>query len=476
MPVWAEVKLSDLALGSRLDPEFYRPEFLLRGKELSCLPRHTLGNVAYVTDGEHGSVPYVEKGVRYLTAENIQKGYVDLSNIRYVEEWVNKRNARAAVSTGDILISIKGTLGQVAVAEEWLPPANMNRDVAIVKIHSLNIQSEYLAAFLLSRFGQFQALREGSGGVQQMITLGRLRTIQVPLLCKEDQESVAALWRRGSSLREQAKSLYASAHGVLESELGLDMIDLSTQLGCESRISEILLARRWDGEFFRPKYQRVMEAVLKAKKVRVEKFIPIGGLFAYLTNGHTPLRHNLGIGEIPFLTAEHISDFRVDFGTDKRILQRHHETELARTALRDGDILITIKGKVGNCAVVRDCPPTANINQDVALIRLRDGVHPYFLAAWFNSLMGKQLVEQRSTGGINPFLGLGNFRGMPFPMILPRDHERIGDTVQQVVGKAYEAERESARLLEEAKRQVEELIESDAMKRAQGGPLSVTYS
>src|SRR5262245_26265588 len=71
---------------------------------------------------------------------------------------------------------------------------------------------------------------------------------------------------------------------------------------------------------------------------------------------------------------------------------------------------------VGNCVVVKNCPEAANINQDVALVRLQNGVHPYFFAAWFNSLMGKQLVAQRSTGGINPFLGLGNLRGLPFPV------------------------------------------------------------
>jgi type I restriction enzyme S subunit len=157
-----------------------------------------------------------------------------------------------------------------------------------------------------------------------------------------------------------------------------------------------------------------------------------------------------------------VSDFRLDFGTDKRILRLHHETELARTALRDEDILITIKGKVGNCAVVRNCPEAANINQDVALIRLRNGVHPYFFAAWFNSLMGKQLVEQRSTGGINPFLGLGNLRGMPFPVLAVKEHNRIGDMVQETVENAYAAEQQAAELLEQAKRRVEELIEQEA--------------
>lgn len=445
-----------------MDSEFYRPEFLVRDKELSHIPLRSFGQLAFITDGEHGSVPYSKTGVRYLTAENIQQGDVDVSEVRYVDEWVNKRNARAAVKAGDILISIKGTLGQVAVAEEWLPPANMNRDVAIAKIRSLHLRSEFLAAFLLSRFGQFQALREGSGGVQQMITLERLRTIKIPLLETQAQENIALLWRMAATWRRSSKAFYSSAQRVLEQELGVAKIDLSRSFGHKVSLSEIFQVRRWDSEFYKPKYQRVIEAVLKARKVRVEKFVPVGQLFSYLTNGHTPLHHDLKVGKVLFLTAEHVSDFRLDFGTDKRILQRHHETELARTALRDGDVLVTIKGKVGNCAVVRNCPQAANINQDIALIRLREGVHPYFFAAWFNSQMGKQLVEQRSTGGINPFLGLGNLRGMPFPVISQKEQQRIGDLVQETVENAYSAEREATNLLEQTKRRVEKLIEGSA--------------
>ncbi len=136
MAVWAEVAVSELAKSHRLDPEFYRPDFLARETELAHLQLAQLGHLGRVTDGEHGSVTYVEGSVRYLTAENIRPGFVTLENIRYVDESVDRRNARASVRPGDILISIKGSLGQVAVAEDWLPPANMNRDVAIVKLTS----------------------------------------------------------------------------------------------------------------------------------------------------------------------------------------------------------------------------------------------------------------------------------------------------------------------------------------------------
>lgn len=281
----------------------------------------------------------------------------------------------------------------------------------------------------------------------------------VPLFREVDQRTLNGFFHAYQTAITQSNVLYSTAQRTLEKELGLSKIDLSRRVGYETLLSAAFQARRWDSEFYKPKYQRVIDTILKAKKVKVEGFVPVGRLISYLTNGHTPLRHDLGVGEVLFLTAEHVSDFRLDFGTDKRILLVHHQTELARTALRDGDILVTIKGKVGNCTVVRNGPHAANINQDVALIRLRNGIHPYFFAAWFNSLAGRQLVEQRSTGGINPFLGLGNLRGMPFPILDPKEHRRIGNLVQETIEKAYAAERMASGLLEQAKHRVEELIE-----------------
>jgi hypothetical protein len=76
--------------------------------------------------------------------------------------------------------------------------------------------------------------------------------------------------------------------------------------------------------------------------------------------------------------------------------------------------------------------------------------------------MGKQLVEQRCTGGINPFLGLGNLQTMPFPLLDPREQFRIGDLVQEIVERAYSAEQAAFDFLEQAKHRVAELVEHQA--------------
>lgn len=464
MAVWAEITTSRIEY-RRFDAQFYQPQFLKR-KSILAHAGYKLRRLGWLAEkidvGYVGpmTTEYREKGILLLRSQNIKEFQIDADkNPIFIPETFHRKLRKSEVHPGDILITRSGVAGNVAIVPQDFPQAN-SADIILVRLRS-GIDPLYVVAFVNSRFGRFQIERQVSGGVQGHLNLTIAEDILIPELSLRQQEEIAEAVQTGLTRAAEAKTMYASAQRVLEGELGLDGIALSHRIGYETRLSETFHTRRWDSEFYKPKYQRVINAVLKATKVRVESLVPVGRLISYLTNGHTPLHHDLGVGKVLFLTAEHVSDFRLDFGTDKRILLLHHRTELARTALRDGDILVTIKGKVGNCAVVRNCPNVANINQDVALIRLRNGIHPYFFAAWFNSLVGKQLVEQRSTGGINPFLGLGNLRGMPFPVLDPKEESRIGDLVQRTVEKAYVAERKGSDLLEQAKRSVEALIEQE---------------
>jgi type I restriction enzyme S subunit len=464
MATLATARFAEILGTRRIDSEYFRPCYRTLSSRLDKLHTETTPVLCLVSDGNHASVsrhfssdPSI--GPRYLRGQDIGGFFLGDTNPVYVPWSIFNSLGRSHILPGDVLLSIVGTIGMLSLVPKDAPALTGSCKIAILRPRQERISPEYLAVFLASSYGQFQIHRQTRGAVQMGLILEDMRFIRVPrfgaaevVVCHEVEKAYAAL--------VQAKSYYASAQQILKDELATNDVDLSHDLGYETQLAEISQTRR--------KYKRVLETILKAKTIKVERFVPVGRLLSYITNGHTPLYHDLTVGDVLFLTAEHVSDFRLDFGTDKRILHLHHHTELARTALREGDILVTIKGKVGNCAVVRNCPSAANINQDVALIRLRNGIHPYFFAAWFNSQMGKQLVEQRSTGGINPFLGLGNLRGMPFPVIDHKEQHRIGVLVQETVEKAHSAEQEAANLLESAKRRVEELIEQGAESHGSG--------
>jgi hypothetical protein len=123
-------------------------------------------------------------------------------------------------------------------------------------------------------------------------------------------------------------------------------------------------------------------------------------------------------------------------------------------------VLITIKGRAGNVAVVEHLPGPTNINQDVALLRLKPGYHPESVAGCLNSPAGKALTEQVRTGQINPFLGLGNLSQVLIPIFDEPRMAELGQKLQWHVEQDYLARREAKRLLAEARAEVERMIEA----------------
>ncbi len=267
--------------------------------------------------------------------------------------------------------------------------------------------------------------------------------------------SIRNLFEAALNKQKESQNLYQEAETMLLEALELRTLDLSPQLTYTASIDEVLKDSRFDAEHFQPKYYNTLEAL---ESLNPKAMVPLGKLVTTLTNGHTPTRHNLAEGEITFLTAEHVHDFKLNFDSDKRILKEHHKTILNRTQLENGDILITIKGRVGNVAVVEDLEKPTNINQDVALLRLKPGYHPYYIAGLLNSQAGKMLTEHASTGQINPFLSLTNFQTVLIPVFDTERMNELGEAVEAKVHQARNAENEAKNLLETAKTRVEALI------------------
>lgn len=239
---------------------------------------------------------------------------------------------------------------------------------------------------------------------------------KIPLLDKKFQIQISEIVVKAHAKLEESKALYAEAENLLLDELGLrDWSPSDDSISVKSFAESFAETGRLDAEYYQPKYDYALER-LKNLTPKPLDIVPLEALIKELTNGQTPLLHDLSEGEIPFLTAEHIFDFHINYASAKRVLREHHDLQLQRTKLKQNDIVIAIKGKVGNAAVVDNQPHEANINQDAGLFRLKDGINPYYIVGFLNSVVGKAFVEQISTGQINPFLGLGNLKTLKIPI------------------------------------------------------------
>lgn len=104
------------------------------------------------------------------------------NNFQYVEKDTQEKIANYIVSTGDIIVSIVGTIGLVNIVEESLNNANLTENcVKITDIKKIN--SDYLYHFLSSSIGQLIIDTLIVGGVQGKLPMYNIKSI--PILCPD---------------------------------------------------------------------------------------------------------------------------------------------------------------------------------------------------------------------------------------------------------------------------------------------------
>lgn len=154
-----------------------------------------LGEIADVKGGKR-----LPKGINLIDIPNTHP-YIrvrDLNNAlfasltpdyAYVDEETQKSISRYIVSTGDVLISIVGTIGLTAIVDSTLDKANLTENC--VKITNLkHITPEYLVLYLRSQLGR-EAIAKGTvGAVQQKLPIKNIQAIPIPLLIEKDKNTL----------------------------------------------------------------------------------------------------------------------------------------------------------------------------------------------------------------------------------------------------------------------------------------------
>ena len=99
-------------------------------------------------------------------------------NYEYVDDNTQRMISRYIVNTGDILISIVGTIGLVGVVGKSLNCANLTENC--VKLVNINgIDKEYLYYYLISQFGQNEIKKGTVGAVQPKLPIKNIQGIEI---------------------------------------------------------------------------------------------------------------------------------------------------------------------------------------------------------------------------------------------------------------------------------------------------------
>jgi type I restriction enzyme S subunit len=145
-----------------------------------------------VTYGIVQAGPEFEGGVPYIRTGDIVNGEIAEADLRHTNPKIAGRFPRSRIRTGEIVMSIRATVGTTAVVPETLDGANLTQGTARIA-PGTRTTAAFLLHFLRSNSTQRWLQRQVKGATFREITLSRLREMPIQLPPLDLQQNFAVV-------------------------------------------------------------------------------------------------------------------------------------------------------------------------------------------------------------------------------------------------------------------------------------------
>ena len=146
-----------------------------------------------ISDGSHNPPPNVGHGVPVLSAKNVINGIIDTNSVTRwtTEEQWSIEDKKIHIQSGDVLLTIVGTIGRTAVVPNDCEKFMLQRSVCVMKPKEC-VNPEFLALILNSPSLFEWIMDHASGTAQKGIYLKTVKQIPIPLPSIEEQRRIVA--------------------------------------------------------------------------------------------------------------------------------------------------------------------------------------------------------------------------------------------------------------------------------------------
>lgn len=190
---------------------------------MSKWKEYKLGDVAVVKGGKRlpkGKllVDY-ETPHPYIRVTNLGKKWVRKHGLQFVTTDIQKTISKYTVNSGDVILSIVGSIGLVGRISNELDGANLTENCVKILTNKKIIDDDFLFYFLLSEVGQEEINKRNVGSTQPKLPLYNIKDIEISLPPLSEQKSIASvlsnfddkidlLHRQNSTLEKMAETLF----------------------------------------------------------------------------------------------------------------------------------------------------------------------------------------------------------------------------------------------------------------------------
>lgn len=443
-------------LEGRLDPFYYQPSIReLENKVRKQSTKKLRNYISKISSGATPSVKEEEKyysdkdnGIPFLRVQNLQpNGKINLEDVKYInQETHDKLLKRSQVAEHDLLVKITG-VGRMAIAS--VAPdgfvGNTNQHMVVIKIED-KITSEYLSSYLNLDFVEKLASRRATGGTRPALDYPALKSI--PIIENIDFSKIVEAEKQKAIKEKEAKELLDSIDDYLLGELGISIPERNNSL--RARVFNVGFADisgdRWDPEYHYLHYSNLYNNILGSKyKTQILKHCiehPIKGIEVgskeYINEG------------IPFIRVADISNYGVDYSTEKRIKIELYNDLKEIYQPQAGDLLYTKDGTIGFCYLLKEVRPSI-LSSGILRLKSKIGIDKLYLQFVLSSKLYNTLANRESIGTVIKHLNIDNFMKIPVPLPKLEEQIKIASHIQNIRDKAKFIQEEANKILDQAK-------------------------
>jgi len=201
-------------------PKLRFPEFVGGNEWCVCSVEDLISDEVIFSpkDGNHGDIhpkssDYVSEGIPFVMASDLKNGEVDLIGCSKIAKKQADSLKKGFAKSGDVLITHKGTIGEVAIIGDIpFPYLMLTPQVTYYRVKDKNkLSNVYLAAFFSSDVFQKNLVSVSGGGTRSYIGITEQRKLEVTFpVGLEEQEKIAELFGfLDNSIRSQLKKIQA---------------------------------------------------------------------------------------------------------------------------------------------------------------------------------------------------------------------------------------------------------------------------
>lgn len=462
MAVWSEVKISDIQ-HTRIDSEFYKPHYLSEDliwkafsqkHDVKRLYKMISGPVRTGRTPRNRRINKDDNVVYFVKTNTLREGRIDYDNCDFIPEHCLTPNDY--ISDDSVVVTIIGAtheiVGRAAIIRPVDPKRVTNQNVAIIRTNSF-LNPYYLTAYLQTKIGRDQLWRHSRQTEQVNLNCREVERILIPSPPISLQGKIGNLVQKSFDLSDDSQFLYTQAQQLLEKELGLDKLIFDKPVSYEARLSEVVGERRANAEYYSPVVKKILSSkIFNNCKSISDIFNIIRGITppSYSKKG-TPVVKTKSV-RTPAIDKKRIYDY---------VLSVNGLTQICAN-----DLILASMG-VGSLGRLSYVDPKAEgfvIDGTLRLLRKKvntpdDLIVPILL--FFSSKAGQEIIY-RGIVGTTGIISLPDeyLKKMPVPFIDLGLCAKLTNLVQD----SMRAKEESKQLLEQAKKQVEKLIEEAVEK------------